>query len=265
MISINDLTGIQKRIEVMACLNDLLTFRDDSKNLLSIISGYNYYSRQSPYDSSIVFSHIHATDDYKRDMFKDLRKIGCADEASIREKTGIYLWKPKYIIRDDQGDVLPELRIRDLRTDEYVPLDKFVKPLKEYPAYVNADGFLFAEDRGWQLDLPFISKSQVLMISQLFSEKSSHYSEDHWSDAYETPVLLFGYAVEEYVGELPDFVPAVRFILEENDNEISFIIRKNFEKLRNLSYYEELLQFGFKEKLCFGNKLFIEECVDGKR
>ena len=265
MVFIDDLTGIQKRTGVIECLDDLMTFGADKKRTIPIITGYNFYETVPEFDSHIIFSHIHATEDYKKDMFKDLRKIGYADIASIREKTGVYLWKPKYNIRDDRGELLPYLKIKDLRTNGYINLNEFFSPLADYPTYADADGHLLAEDNGWQLDLPFTSRERVIVLSRLFYEKSSKYSEDHWSDAYETPVLLFGSAVSDYIGELPGFIPAVRFTLEENNNEISFIIRKNLEKLRNLPHYEELLRFGFKEELCFGNKLFIDGCVDDNR
>ena len=78
-----------------------------------------------------------------------------------------------------------------------------------------------------------------------------------WKDAYETPVLLLGESALRYTDELPHFVPATKIALKESSNEISFVIHKNLEQLKNLPHYEQLLCLGFEEEICLGNKPFI--------
>ena len=86
-----------------------------------------------------------------------------------------------------------------------------------------------------------------------------------WPDAYVLPVLLLGEKALRYAHELPEFIPATKISLEENNNEISFIIHKKLEFLRALRQYESLKKLGFKETVCLANKPFIVYYVDKER
>lgn len=79
-----------------------------------------------------------------------------------------------------------------------------------------------------------------------------------WTDAYQTPVLLLGENALEYNNELSDFIPATKFCLIKNDNELSFVIHKNLDILKDSIYYNLILNLGFVEEICLGNRRFID-------
>lgn len=287
MIEIEDLTGIpeSKRRQAIECLDDLLTFRDSQGELSPVISGYNWYLTLSASDSVITFSNIHGTEDYKKDMITDLEKLGYPPQTilnCIRKKAGTFLHELKFVIRDNKGNLLPGLRVKDLRIGDYLDLNKYSKPLINYPEFKDAEGCLIDEDQGWELDMPFYNKKELMSLVNLFLNKSGKYIYDNggriieeieeqlqkrspWADVYDTPVLLLGKSALNYADELPHFIPAIKMALKENSNEISFVIHKNLEQLRNLCHYKQLLRLRFNEEECLGNKSFISEYVDKKR
>jgi len=281
MIQIDDLTGIPeaKRKQAIECLDDLLTFKDSQGILSPIITGYNLYTTIPNCDSMISFSNIHGTEDYKQDMLTDLARLGYNPQiisGHIRKKGGAFLHDlGDFRIRDDNGNLLPGLRIKDIRSGKYLDLDKFTEPLINYPQFRDAEGYLIDEDYGWELDMPFNNKKELMDLVSLFLKKSGEYLYDEdgekivetyeekesrspWADAYKLPVLLLGEAALRYADELPHFVSATKVSLRENSNEISFTIHKNLETLRSLPHYKQLLQLGFEEEGCLGNKPFIK-------
>ena|GEM_PF-4014096 len=280
MIFIKDLTGIyeNKRKEVIACLDELLTYRDAKGLLIPVISGYNWYLKLAESDRVITFSNIHETEAYKEDMLRDLEELGYNSQAvlkQIREKAGAFIHDLEFRIRDDEGNLLPGLRIKDTRTGDYICLEKYSEPLINYPEFQDADGCLTDEDQGWELDMPFKGEKELMDLVDLFLRKSGKHiydaqgniiretDEDQefrapWSDAYKVPVLLLGEIALRYVDRLPQFIPATKFSLKENGNEISFIIHKNLEYLKSLNHYKRLLRAGFMEEECLGNKPFIK-------
>lgn len=281
MIRIDDLTGIpeDKRRQAIECLDDLLTFRDSQDRLSPIISGYNWYTTLPICDSIITLSHIHETEGYKQEMLRDLAGLGYEPQtvlSHIRDKAGMFSWNPTYRIRGDDGKLLPGLRIKDIRTGEYINLEDYTKPLIEYPQFVDSKGYLVAEDQGWELNVPFGDKQELLGLVDLFLRKYGEYIYDEngikipetdeeknlrspWIDAYRVPMLLLGETALRYADELPHFSPATKIALKENSNEISFVIHKNLERLRNLPHYEQLLRLGFSEEMCLGNKPFLKD------
>ncbi len=287
MIEIDDLTGISenKRKQAIECLDDLLTFKDSEGELSPIITRYNWYTVLSKSDSIVTFSNIHETEDYKRDMIRDLKILGYDDTTilmNIREKAAIFLWEIYFNIRDDKNKILPGLKVKDSMTKQYFDLVPFEKPLEEYKQFSEAKWYLIAENHGWELDMAFNNKKELLDLVNLFLRKSGRFVYDEegniiveteeerttrspWTDAYETPVLLFGETALKYLDELPHFIQATKIVLKENSNEISFVIHRNLDQLRDLPHYEQLLKLGFKEEACLGNKPFIAEYIDKKR
>lgn len=279
-MKIDDLTGIPegKRKQAIECLDDLLTFKDSQGVLSPIISGYNLYITIPEFDSIVTFSNIHETEAYKQDMLRDLSKLGYDPQiilSYIRDKAGTFLHNLELRIRDDEGNLLPGLRIKDIRTGKYLDLEKFSEPLVNYSQLKDAEGYLISEDQGWELDMPFNNQAELLKLVDLFLRKSGMQIYDEngekieetdeerklrlpWADAYRVPVLLLGEAALRYADELPHFTPAIKIALKENSNEISFVIHKNLEQLRNLFHYEQLLHLGFNEERCLGNKPFID-------
>lgn len=132
-------------------------------------------------DRIVTFANIHESEDYKQDMLNDLEREGYSPQQvldKIRGKGGAFRWKLKYKIRKDDGETLPGLRIKDLRTNNYIDLSKYHKPLIDYPEFRNSEGYLIAEDEGWELNLPFKDKLELLKLTSLFLEKSGEYIYD---------------------------------------------------------------------------------------
>lgn len=125
MININDLKGIckNKRKKVIACLDCLLTHRDETGILRPVISGYNWYSKLAEPDRIIVFSNIHESDAYKEDMLHDMEKQGYKRQdilKQIRKKAGAFIHDLEFRISDDEGNLLPGLKVKDVRTGKYL-------------------------------------------------------------------------------------------------------------------------------------------------
>lgn len=286
MVEITDLTGIQesKRKLVIACLDDLLTLKDEQKRPMPVIAGHNWYNSLPQSNSVVTFANIHETEAYKEAMMQDLEKQGYDRRTvmnSIRAKGGAFLWNLGYRIRDDNGVPLAGLKIKDLKTGEYLDLTKFDKPLSNYPSFARRKNDFVAEDTGWELDIPFGSKEELFRLVNLFQAKAGirKYDENGqivdeteeekklrapWTDAYEVPVLLVGENAIQYAAELPHFTPATKIALKENGNEISFVINKKLRLLKGLPHYQQLIDLGFKEEPCLGNKPFIMD-IDKKQ
>ena len=280
MIKIDDLTGISeaKRKQAIECLDDLLTFKDSQGRLSPVITGYNWYVTLPKSDSIITFSNIHETEAYKSAMISDLEKLNYKSKTIlgyIREKAGAFLHDLEFRIRDDEENLLPGLRIKDIRTGKYLDLEKFSEPLINYSQFKDAKGYLIDEDQGWELDIPFNNKKELMDLVSLFLKKSGKDIYDErgemiketdeerklrspWADAYETPVLLLGETALRYASELPHFTSITKISLRKNSNEISFVIHKNLEQLKNLLHYKQLVHLGFSEEHCLGNKPFTD-------
>ena len=284
MVNIEDLTGIpeEKRKIVITCLDDLLIFRESNGQLSPIIKGYNLYPELPQADKAVLFSNIHETEAYKLDMLRDLTGLGyIAGEVLkfIRGKVGVFIHDPEFRIRNDQGEILQGLKIRDIRTGEYLDLGKFATDLSD-PKLESDIAYFIDEDVGWELNIPFNDKKELKKIIALFLRKSgaSNYNKRGikvsetekekklrapWSDAYGIPILIIGEKALKY-RDLPLFTPATKISLKENNNEISFIINRNLERLRKIPQYAILTDLGFCEEKCLGNKPFIRY-IDEKR
>lgn len=287
MIKIGALTGVpeNRRNQAVRYLDELLTFKDDQGKLSPVITGYNWYSTLTDSDRVITFSHIHETDAYKRDMLTNLNTLGYDPQnilKQIRNKAGAFLWDLDFEIRETQGNILPGLKIKDIRMGQYINLEYFTRPLGNYPQFAEAEGYLIGEDGGWELDLAFNNKQELMKLVALFLQKSGtrlfdengneiietkeqRMKRNPWTDAYQTSVLLLGEIALRYVNELPHFIPATKFSLIMGSNEISFVIHKNLEMLKRLPQYNKLLELGFKEEGCLGNKPFITDYIDKER
>lgn len=285
-MSIYDLKGItpEKLKEAISCLESLLTNKDDSGKLAPIITGYNWYNQQVKGNPAFTLYHIHSSDAYKGDMFEDLHKAGYSKanlETFIRNKAGAFLWEPEFRITDDSGIPYPGLIIRDALSGKYLDMASYKKPLIYHPESLNTRS-LIAEDHGWELNIPFQDKVSLLRLVELFEMKSGKYRYDEngailtetedekffrtpWNGAYETPVILIGKAAITFEEYLPSFVRARRFSLNEGSDEISFIINKKFHSLECSKHYSRLLDIGFCEEPCLGNKKFIKEYIDKDR
>lgn len=280
MIRLDDLAGIAEdtRKHIVSCLDSLMTLRNSAGKLQPIISGYNWYIEPVKCDRVITFSNIHETEEYKKDMIQDLVAEGYDAQMimkHIRKKAGAFLWKPKFRLHKDGGSLLPGLRIKDIVTGEYVDLSKFDKPLINYQEFSNKYGSLIGEDQGWEAVIPFNSEIELLKLITLFLKKSGTHIYDEvgnerseteierkirrpWTDAYDTPILILGEKAVAHKNKLPEFEEAVKLCLVENNNEFSFVIHNNWDRLTNSAHYQTLLRCGFNKEPCLCNKPFLK-------
>lgn len=269
MITIDDLNGIEanKKRVVIDCLDYLLTLRDVGGRPTPVITGYNWYDRLPESDMSITLSHQHQSEGYKQAMFFDLVKsLNYQQEAissRVRDRGTTHLWNPDYNIRDEKGDILKGLRIKDRRIGQYIDLKNYNEPLDQYAEFKDAQGWLINElGSGWELNMPFGTEEELMRLADLFLRKSYRETVNHWLDAYKVPVILLGEEAVVHREKLSGFIQATKITLAEGGNEISFVIHKNLELLKSMEQFELLKSFGFKFQECLANKIFIED-IDG--
>lgn len=231
-----------------------MAFRDSENKIFKVITGYNWYKEIPQSDRAVTFSHMHEKEEYKQVMFQDLKGFYSREqiESYIREKGATYFLESDF-------EIFEGLRIKNIETDKESRPEEY-NSVKDKPEFEGK--FIGQLDSGWELDLPFREKESLLKIVNLFLRKSYSESEEHWPDAYETPVLLLGKKALCWKDDLPQFIQATKFILEESSNEISFVINKNMARLKELPQYKTLIDLGFQQELCLGNRAFIDRYVD---
>jgi len=227
MIAIENLTGIpaEKRKEITNILEHLV-INSDSNGLSPIISGFNWYNSLIKPDRIITFSHIHETNDYREDMLKSLFEIGYNKgeiSNNIRDKGALFLWELAFRFRDKNGVLNPKLRVKSLETNKYVDLRKYKEPLIHYQEFLSLDGKLVGEGEGWELNIQFNNKQELLDLVALFLKKAPAYITDKNSGEkvdnpnawkripHETPVLLLSKKALEYAQDLLHFIQATKF------------------------------------------------------
>jgi len=283
MVNFEDLIEIENKDEIRECLEGLIAHKDEDGNSSPIITGYNWYNKLPKADRIATFSNIHESDAYKQEMLVDLEKLGYSRDQILeylREKGSFFIWELDFKFCDQDGKPYKKLRVWDIKQKQWLDLKLYKQPLIKYDGYKEREGNFVAEDLGWQLDMPFHSREELLSLIGLFIQKGSEFLFDlkgnkfegltsnqslYWSGSYETPVLLLGQEAMRYADELIDFTQATKVAFYRGSNEISFIVHRRLEELRESSNYNFLIKQGFQEELCFGNKIFIKEYVDKER
>ncbi len=262
MISLHNLEGIpaSKRSAIIQCLDSLLMSREKDDRLAPLISGYNWYSTVIPEaDRAIILSHLHETQAYQEAMIKDLETLRYHKDdivKRIRNKGARHLWDPRFIHRDEKGELL-HLTLEDKRSGVCINLQPYQSPLSFYPEFVQSKGYLIADEQGWEINMPFHSKQELKTLTSLVLEKSTREHEKPWPDAYKIPVLLLGKSALDCAKELPDFECASKISMYGGNNEISFVIHKSLIILKASEHYKELMDLGFSEEPCLANKSFV--------
>jgi hypothetical protein len=245
-----------KREVIIKILDDLLSTK--------ILSGYNLYPSPMSCKRIVAVSHSHETEAYRQEMVADLINLGYTKqkiEESIRSKYACIRWEKDFVFRDNQGNLFPHLKIRTNKSD-YLDLSKYAQSTLEGVPEL-ADIPLFEENLGWQLDLEFNGESELVSLVNLFGLRASRAKENHWVDAHTIPFLIVGNEVRKYTHPaLNQLVKATFMILEENGNEVSFVINKTMDKLKAIDAYGLLCRLSFKESVCYGSKQFIDAYVD---
>ena len=267
MKSIEDLPCIQKEklATIKPCLDQLLM---QTPARQALITGYNWYDSPISSPRIVTFSHMHEDPAYREAMLNDLEKLGYRRaklEGYIRPKRSAFHFDPRFRFRDEAGKVFTGLTVRHGPTA--IELSKYTNPLAEYPELADINNHLIGEDAGWEINLRFRTREQLLRLSRLFVQKSTDNSSSvrkhetdlitAWPAAYHIPVIILGKNALSFTAELPQFAPACRVFLEENKNEINFIVDKTFKQLHHSQEYRQLLHLGFQEEECLANKAFL--------
>ena len=88
------------------------------------------------------------------------------------------MWDLRFRLHQDNGQLLPGLRIKDTRDDEYLDLTDFDRPLDNYNEFSGLYGLLIGEDQGWELDIPFKTQKELINLVDLFLRKAGIYLYD---------------------------------------------------------------------------------------
>ncbi len=210
-------------------------------------------------------------------MKRDLEAFGYSAgkiTRHIRKMGGAYFHDPEFNVRDEAGALYPALRVKNVRTQQYLNLNEYALPLIEYEEFRRSPNILVAHHRGWQLDLPVKDLDELTRLANLFLEKSEsarrntqgyiikETAEERmvrapWPGAYETPVLIVGREITAPSLQIPGFGPAVKLSLIENRGEVSFVIAEKYLALQKTSAFSHLMGLGFSEEPCLANNAFI--------
>jgi len=265
-----NINGIKK---IIICLNELCL---DQK----LITGYNGYFELPKEDTILLcLSNIYEGKNYEKDMIDGLKTINYNLENIndyIREKIGFYEWMNGWILIDDETKKVKNVNIKKVGSKNYIDLEEFVNKFGNYlhnsTDYNKKDRYV-ADDKNLEINLPVNDEISLKKLVKLFVENYSINKfnclgeeigdiECHWKGAWEIPVLLIGGDVSKYENDFPCFRKVAKILKKENGNEISFIIHEKFEKLRNSSYFYDLIDLGFKYEYCLANNPFILEYID---
>lgn len=261
--------NIEKFYEIINCLDDLFINE-------KIITGYNsYFEIPNTNELSLCLSNIYSGSEYLKCMVKDLNKLGYSHNyinKCIRSKKGVYEWKSDWNIWKD-GKLQSDLKIRKFGNKDFINLKNLNKNIISLSDIYGINEKFIAEDESSEINISVKQEDSMFELVDLFSKKSSKFLYDEkgktigfnkfcWEEAWDVPVLLIGGNIMSYEFLFPEFIKSVRFFKYENENEISFIIHKKFDKLKNSDYFDKLIKFGFQYEFCLANKPFILQYVD---
>lgn len=264
-------------------LDKLLTGSNSSDE--QIISGYNYYPKIAYFENCkiLTFSNMHETQDYFAFMMRDLLAYGYPNDGvlmQLRDKYGVYRWELDFNFRNDEGEVYPDLKIKNIKSGKYIDLIQIIPTTLEEAGYAKKEAKnLIGENKGWEINIGCDKIEDIIEIANLFTKKAYKFpfnkygiflpeTEEEkdirkpWADAYETPVLIIGGDIVQIKDKISSFIPAKLIRWQKENAELNFIVNNAFEKLKNLSEYQDLINLGFKEEDCLANLPFILQYVD---
>ncbi|MDP3728685.1 MAG: hypothetical protein Q8R18_04495 [bacterium] len=202
--------------KIKQSLEDLLEKR--------IISGYNIFEKPLERKGyTFILSNLHETEAYLADVKQDLKSLDFKVLLTVRNRATTFRWVYDYIIRDDNGNILKNLRIR--KRKEYLDLLKYPgNTLFESGLNKEQCEELIGETKGYDIAIFSNSKEEIVNLVSLFTirtEKGKSYS---WKDAYKTPFIL----VQGLRGELNNF-EEVNLYSIKNNKEFAFISKEKVQ------------------------------------
>jgi len=218
-----------------------------------IISGFNYYSIRSLFDSipTLVISNAHETNRYLDHVISDLEGEGFINERvkiRTRPKVGTARWAITHRIRDSDGNIFPDLKIWE---------SGVLLKLETIPYYTLAEaGFsserekrLVGETGGYQIEITTVDWNHISQIANIFMERAYLERNKAWPDAYQVPCIIIYDSYGREVSPIPRYESAFfhRFFCKEQ--EASFVHRNIDDK--NLS---KLIEAEFKVQQCLANR-----------
>ncbi len=270
------------RSEIEKTLENLVS--NDNSIGRPIITGFNYYPICLKVDFSTVISlsNIHSSQAYLRSVMDDLGKMGYPNQSvsvSTRDKRGYFQWRPDFFIRNEDGSLEENLRIRNKETGDYLDLARISQrtlPGEEFSEEEIAK--LIAENKGYEINTCASSEEDIRRLAVEFLVKSSaKLFDEHgdireetdeerlrrapWPNSSYVPVLIIGGRVSSLVG-LPGFQKACIFRFQGDIGEYLFIVNHQRETLSRSREYDTLQSIGFREEPCLCNHRFIMQYVD---
>lgn len=269
---------IEKTLENLVTINNSLNKR--------IITGFNYHPICLQVDdlTILTFSNIHSYPNYLMKVIEDLRMMGYPnDEVSIttRDKKGYFKWMPDFFIRSEDGNLEEYLRIKNIKTEVYLDLEKIPYQTLEEASYSEEDADnLIAENEGFEINISLLNEEDLHKLAVEFLRKSSKKLYDEcgevvfetkeeygkrnpWPGAWDVPVLIIGGHLSQIQHSIPGFQNAFLFRFQDVDiGEYNFVINKQIKFLKMSEQYKHLQDLGFKQEPCLANIRFIKDYVD---
>ena len=180
-----------------------------------IITGYNFFSKCLYIEdyAILTLSHIHTNLQYFLRVQEALQEMSYPNKdvgLSRRDKRGVYKWKPKFRIRDDEGELYKDLKIKNIETGDYHNLERIPYGTLREAGFSDAEiDKLVGQDKGYEINIFLSNEEDLLKLAQEFIRRSSEYlvdeegnivfetseelrQRDPWPGSYETPVIVIG-------------------------------------------------------------------------
>jgi hypothetical protein len=218
------------------------------------ISGFNRsFSAYDFSDSSlIVLSNFHDTERYKKSVLDDLGAYSQKElDIMIKRKIGYTRWEPEYRIRDDKGNLFPDLKIKDKQ--KYLKLEEIHSAtLEEANFSIEYIGSLIGINDAYEIRIQSSSQSTIQDVARMFIEKTNLKSENMWPDPYDVPVVLL-LGTESMV----DFLPVTMYQQRRRKDSLNFVQRNLIKEIE-----ERMEEDGFEKTHCLANSHFVRRCCN---
>jgi len=196
-------------------------------------------------------SNNHETDNYLASVIKCLESEGYPNDSTslyVRKKISTTVWDPTYRIRDNNGNLFPDLKVWKAGS----PLNLNLFPYTTLAeAGLTVQDQLVGDTKGYQIEIGSERWDEIKRIAAIFDRKSYLLAPGAWPDAYQEPCIII-YACNKEVVPIAPFKFAAFFRYRNNSEELSFVCslteRQEIEKLRGVTF-----------KLCVVNKGLLKQ------
>ena len=138
-----------------------------------IITGYNFFSKCLYIEdyAILTLSHIHTNLQYFLRVQEALQEMSYPNKdvgLSRRDKRGVYKWKPKFRIRDDEGELYKDLKIKNIETGDYHNLERIPYGTLREAGFSDAEiDKLVGQDKGYEINIFLSNEEDEKKIKEL--------------------------------------------------------------------------------------------------